>query len=143
MTLLILSTISLFKKNANMSFNNAIKYQLKFKRIIQHGCVGKIALFDKALVVALARVALAMCAMWVGFPSSFFAGGRKKQNKFLSNLHCPVIKLNHFLFQIVAIVSVCSSVFLHLLPTVECKCRNGLRVISYQVTRKVKAGYNP
>ena len=100
-----------------MSFNNAIKYQLKFKRIIQHGCVGKIALFDKALVVALARVALAMCAMWVGFPSSFFAGGRKKQNKFPSNLHCPVIKLNHFLFQIVAIVSVCSSVFLHLLPT--------------------------
>ena len=115
MTLLILSTISLF---ANMSFNNAIKYQLKFKRIIQHGCVGKIALFDKALVVELARVALAMCAMWVGFLSSFFAGGRKKQNKFPSNLHCPVKKLNHFLFQIVAIVSVCSSVFLHLLPTV-------------------------
>ena len=28
--------------------------------------VGKIALFDKALVVALARGALAMCAMWVG-----------------------------------------------------------------------------
>lgn len=50
-----------------MSFNKAIKYQLKFKRIIQHGCVGKIALFDKALVVALARVALAMCAIWVGF----------------------------------------------------------------------------
>lgn len=60
-----------------MSFNNAIKYQLKFKRIIQHGCVCKIALFDKALDVALARVALAMCAMWVGF-LSFFAGGKKK-----------------------------------------------------------------
>ena len=28
--------------------------------------VGKIALFDKALVAALAREALAMCAMWVG-----------------------------------------------------------------------------
>jgi len=28
--------------------------------------VGKIALFDKALVSALARGALAMCAMWVG-----------------------------------------------------------------------------
>lgn len=28
--------------------------------------VGKIALFDKALVVAMARGALAMCAMWVG-----------------------------------------------------------------------------
>jgi len=47
----------------------------------------------------------------------FFAEGRKKQNKFPSNLHCPVIKLNHFLFQIVNIVSVWSSVFLHLLPT--------------------------
>jgi len=30
------------------------------------GCLGKIALFDKALVVALACGALAMCAMWVG-----------------------------------------------------------------------------
>ena len=30
-------------------------------------CVSKIALFDKALVLALARGALAMCAMWVGF----------------------------------------------------------------------------
>jgi hypothetical protein len=29
-------------------------------------CVGKIALFDKALFVALARGALAMCAMCVG-----------------------------------------------------------------------------
>ena len=29
-------------------------------------CVGKIALFDKALALALARGALAMCAMWVG-----------------------------------------------------------------------------
>jgi len=62
-----------------------------------HGCVGKIALFDKALVSALARGALAMCAMWVGFPSSF-AGRRKKQNKFPSNLHCPIKKLNPFLF---------------------------------------------
>jgi len=74
-------------------------------------CVSKIALFDKALVVALACGALAMCAMWVGFPSSFFAGGRKKQNKFPSNLHCPAKKLNPFLFQFITIVSVCSSVF--------------------------------
>ena len=59
-------------------------------------CVGKIALFDKALALALARAALAMCAMWVGFLSSFFAGGRKKQNKFPSNLQCPVKKLNPF-----------------------------------------------
>lgn len=40
--------------------------------------VCKIALFDKALVLALARGALAMCVMWVGFCSSFFAGGEKK-----------------------------------------------------------------
>jgi len=33
------------------------------------GCVGKIALFDKALASALARGALAMCAMRVGFSS--------------------------------------------------------------------------
>jgi len=72
-----------------------------------HGCVGKIALFGKALVLALARGALAMCAMWVGFLSSFFAGGRKKQNKFPSNLHCPVKKLNPFYFQFITIVSVC------------------------------------
>ena len=36
-----------------------------------------------------------MCAMWVGF-SSFLRVGRKKQNKFPSNLHCPVKKLNPF-----------------------------------------------
>ncbi|MPL97952.1 hypothetical protein SDC9_44149 [bioreactor metagenome] len=62
--------------------------------------MGKIALFGKALVVELACGALPMCAMWVGFLSSFFAGGRKKQNKFPSNLHCPVKKLNPFLFSI-------------------------------------------
>jgi len=42
-------------------------------------CVGKIALFDKALVAALACGALAMCAMWVGFPSVFFESGKKKK----------------------------------------------------------------
>ena len=36
--------------------------------------VGKIALFAKASVVGLARVALAMCAMWVGI-SKFLCGG--------------------------------------------------------------------
>jgi len=36
--------------------------------------VGKIALFDKALVVAMACGALAMCAMWVGI-SKFLCGG--------------------------------------------------------------------
>jgi len=37
--------------------------------------VGKIALFDKALVAALACGALAMCAMWVGRISKFLCGG--------------------------------------------------------------------
>jgi len=37
--------------------------------------VGKIALFDKALDVALACGALAMCAMWVGRISKFLCGG--------------------------------------------------------------------
>ncbi|MBK8808029.1 MAG: hypothetical protein IPO21_15850 [Bacteroidales bacterium] len=71
-----------------MSFYNAIKYQLMFKRIIQHGCVCKIALFDKALVVALARVALAMGAMWVGFP--FFLRGEEK-NKINFHQICTVL----------------------------------------------------
>jgi len=75
---------------------------------------GKIALFEKALVAASACGALAMCAIWVGFLSSFFAGGRKKQNKFPSNLHCPVKKLNLFLFQFVTVVSAWSSVALTL-----------------------------
>jgi len=42
----------------------------------------------------------------------FFAGGRKKQNKFPSNLHCPVKKLNPFFrYYFITIVSVWSSVF--------------------------------
>jgi len=44
----------------------------------------------------LARGALPMCAMWVGFPSSLLRVGRKKQNKFPSNLHWPIKKLNPF-----------------------------------------------
>jgi hypothetical protein len=48
-----------------------------------YGWDGKIALFGKALVGALARGALSMCAMWVEFPSSFSRVGRKKQNKFM------------------------------------------------------------
>ena len=47
----------------------------------------------------------------------FFCGGKKKTKKFPSNLHCPVKKLNPFYFQFITIVSVWSSVFLHLLPT--------------------------
>jgi len=59
------------------------------------------------LVGALARGALPMCAMWVGFPSSFLRVGRKKQNKFPSNLHCPIKKLNPFYFNFIVIVSGC------------------------------------
>jgi len=44
-----------------------------------HGCVSKIALFGKALVLALARGALPMCAMWVGFPFSFLRVGEKNK----------------------------------------------------------------
>jgi hypothetical protein len=35
---------------------------------------------------------------WVSF--FFFAGGKKKQNKIPSNLHCPIKKLKPFLFTI-------------------------------------------
>jgi hypothetical protein len=42
-----------------------------------------------------------------------------------------------FTFQFIGV----SVFFLHLAVTVECKCRKGLRVISYQVTRKVKADF--
>jgi hypothetical protein len=63
-------------------------------------------------LVGLANVL--QCA--VGFPSSFLWVGRKKQNKFPSNLHCPVKKLNPFF--IIYLYRIClSSVFLHLLPT--------------------------
>jgi len=63
--------------------------------------------------------ALPMCAMGVGVSFIFHLRvGRKKQNKFPSNLHCPAKKLNTFLFQFITIISVWSSVFLHLLPTV-------------------------
>jgi len=47
----------------------------------------------------------------VGGVSFFFfcGGGRKKQNKFPSNLLCPVKKLNPFLFQIITFISVWKS----------------------------------
>jgi len=44
--------------------------------------VGKIALFDKALVVALARGACKCAAMWVGFLSSFLRGEEKNKINF-------------------------------------------------------------
>ena len=42
-----------------------------------HWWAGKIALFDKALVSALACGALAMCAMWVGNCFKKCAVGKK------------------------------------------------------------------
>jgi hypothetical protein len=53
---------------------------------------------------------LQMCC-FVRWGFFVFARGEKKQNKFPSNLHCPVKKLNPFYFQFITIVSVCSSVF--------------------------------
>jgi hypothetical protein len=46
--------------------------------------VGKIALFDKALVSALACGALAMCAMWFGNSFKKCAVGKKKHQIGLS-----------------------------------------------------------
>jgi hypothetical protein len=94
-------------------------------------CGGKIALFGKALVGAQARGALTMFAMWVGFPSSFFVGGRKKQNKFPSNLHCPV-KARSILFSIYN-YRICL-LFLHLLPTSACMIICVAKEILYQDT---------
>ena len=48
-----------------------------FNYFFIHWWVGKIALFDKALVVALACAALAMCAMWVGNCFKKCAVGKK------------------------------------------------------------------
>ena len=62
-------------------------------------CVGKIALFDKALASALACGALAICAMWVGFPSFFLRGEEKnKINSIKFALSCQ--KAKSFLFSI-------------------------------------------
>jgi len=62
-------------------------------------CVGKIAalLQTFGLSVGSCGFANVLQCGW-GFFLLFFAGGRKKQNKFPSNLHCPVKKLNPFLF---------------------------------------------
>ena len=82
--------------------------------------------------------ALPMCAMWVGFLSSFLWVGRKKQNKFPSNLHCPIKKLNTFLIQFYRYRICLSSVFLHLLPTVSIRIVADCVALSYQVTRILK-----
>jgi hypothetical protein len=77
----------------------SISCQSFFEKVFNmQGCVSKIAALLQALALSVGSWGLPMCAMWVGFLSSFFAGGRKKQNKFPSNLHCPIKKLNPFLF---------------------------------------------
>jgi len=60
-----------------LSFVSHLLKKIKFNNLIPLFSlrVGKIALFDKALVAALARGALAMCAMWVGRISKFLCGG--------------------------------------------------------------------
>ena len=78
-----------------------------------------------------------MCAIWVGFLSLFFVGGRKKQNKFgsadlhfvpiPSNLHCPVKKINPFFLKLSLSYLCAVSDFLHLLVTVGTCCRGGFR----------------
>ncbi len=55
--------------------------------------VGKIALFDKALVVVLARGALAMCAMWVGNFKIFVRWVKKLKHIRVGN-ECRVICLS-------------------------------------------------
>jgi len=67
---------------SSFTFKNLLKIQIHFQ--ISSVCVGKIALFGEASVLAWARGALPMCAMCGGV-SSFFVRGEKKQNKFPSN----------------------------------------------------------
>ena len=56
--------------------------------------VGKIALFDKALVSALASGALAMCAMWDGNCFKKCAVAKKKSGR----LECRLFGLVNILF---------------------------------------------
>ena len=79
--------------------------------------VGKIALFDKALVVALACVALAMCAMWVGNCLKKYYG----QTKHCVGSNVDLLVLSIFLFSVLSQwftidFSVCRF-FLHLAVT--------------------------
>jgi hypothetical protein len=61
-----------------ISIDKAIySMQIMQHTIVSIFYVGKIALFDKALVSALARGALAMCAMWVGNCFKKCAVGKK------------------------------------------------------------------
>jgi hypothetical protein len=76
-------------------------------------CVGKIALFDKALVSALACGALAMCAMWVG---NCFKNVRWQKNKkhrvglsvgfLVLSIFCISVLSQWFTFQFIYVGSV-------------------------------------
>jgi hypothetical protein len=85
-------------------------------------CVGKIALFDKALVSALARGALAMCAMWVGNCFKKCAVGKKQKTsgRHECRLSC-LVNISFFCpFTMVYFsILVLSSVFLHLAVTLS------------------------
>ena len=71
-----------------------------------------VAALLQALVLSVGSWGLQMCCNVGGVSFFFFCGGRKKQNKFPSNLHCPVKKLNPFFrFIIITIVSVWSLSF--------------------------------
>jgi hypothetical protein len=108
-----------------------------------YGWDGKIALFGKALVGALARGALTMCAMWVEFPSSFSRVGRKKQNKFMQ-FALTYQRAKSFLNLILSISYLSGRLSFY-------TCCQRLAVwpvrdcgrITYQVTRKFEAGHKP
>jgi len=57
------------------------------------------------------------CSSFASFSCADFCSAELHFVPVPSNLHCPVKKPNPFYFQFIPIVSVWSSVFLHLLPT--------------------------
>jgi hypothetical protein len=76
--------------------------------------------------------------MWVGFLSSFFAWGRKKQNKFPSNLHCLVKKLNPFFRYYLSLSYLSGRLSLHLLPTESVRIVAVRGQISYRNAANLK-----
>jgi hypothetical protein len=61
------------------------------------GCVGKIEALLQALVLRVGSWGLQMCCN-VGGVAFFIFCGRKKKNKFPSDLQCPIKKAKSFLF---------------------------------------------
>ncbi len=82
--------------------------------------VGKIALFDKALVSAVACGALAMCAMWVGNCFKKRAVGKKLKTS--GRLECRLSGLVNISFlcpftMVYFSMFLCRCLSLHLAPT--------------------------